>query len=130
MTILEDIINMAKANGYRVLTPPEPKPDFPRYNKKYVFLITPSGNVLSINEEYFGGCNIALKYVPSRECGTGCAAYDPYECPTIWTMSMIEQKEKELVAWARRMKAKFYNSPDDFIKHYEEFYNVKLEEVT
>ena len=122
MTILEDIINMAKANGYKVLKDCN--------DTKYAFLVTPNGNVLSITEEYFGGCNIALKYVPSREHGTGCAAYDPCECPVIFTMSMIEQKEKELVAWAKRMKAKFYNSPDDFVKHYEEFYKTKLEEVT
>ena len=76
MTILEDIINMAKANGYRVLKE--------NNNTKCAFLITPDGNILSIYEEYFGGCNVVLKYKPSKKCGTGCAAYDPYSCPVIF----------------------------------------------
>ena len=129
MTILDDIINMAKANGYRVLTPPEPKPDFPRYNKKYIFLITPDENILGIYEEYYGGCNVVLKYKPSKKSGSGCAAYDPYSCPVIFTMSKIEKEVEELVRWAKRMKVEFFESPEAFIKWYEDFYNVKLKEV-
>lgn len=122
MAVFDYVLSMAKENGYKVLKPN-------KADSKSAFLITPSGNILSVYDEYFGGCNLSLRYVPSKKSGTGCSAYNPYECPVIWTMSMIAEKEQELLKWAKRMKVEFYASPEAFIEWYEGFYNTKLEEV-
>lgn len=119
--MIKEILKMAMKNGYKAL--------MCKGKEGYGFLITPNGNVMMINEEYFSGYNISLKYVPSAKSGTGCAAYDEYNAPTEYTMELIEEKEQELLKWARRMKVEFYASPEAFIEWYEGFYNTKLEEV-
>lgn len=126
MTILELIAKEVIKNGYRVFKNKD--------HSGWIYLITPSNNVLMISQEYFGGYNLAFKYKPSRECGTGCLAFDPYNTPTAteWIadpVAILKREEPGLEKWARRMKAPFYSSPDEWRKEQEEKWHWELEEV-
>ena len=121
MSTLEKVLEIAKEAGYKVLKVKD--------ETKYAFLITPNQNVLSVYEGYFGGCNLALKYKPSRKAGSGCAAYDPYNCPSKWTLAMLKAQERELLIFARRIKAEFYSSPDEWRAYEESFYGKELIET-
>lgn len=121
MSTLEKILEIAKEAGYKVLKVKD--------ETRYAFLITPDQNVLGVYEEYFGGCNLVLKYKPSRKTGTGFAAYNGYDCPTEWTLNMIKEDEKELIENARKIKAEFYSSPEEWKAYEESFYGKTFEEV-
>ena len=125
MTIGE-VLDMAKANGYKV---------WRISGHDWAWLITPKGNVMCISEADFGnGFHFTLQYVPNKNCGSGCSCHE-YGGDGEWdfglvrvTVKGLEELEADGLRFARELGAPLYYSPDAFLQEQRRFWKEKLVE--
>ena len=125
MTI-QNVIDMAKANGYRAYI-------VEGYDS-WAILVTPRNNVITVSKAEWGnGLRFTLNYKANRNCGTGCSCHkdrDEWD----WglksvTIKGLEQLEEEGYRYAKRLRAKLYESPEEFLEYERKFWKDKLREV-
>lgn len=106
--LIDKAIRIALANGYQVYLT-DARPSF-----YFAHLITPDGNILVIQNGNFGGLFPTFNYVPSKENGTGCACREE----EIYDISLetLKELEEEGLAFAKRLGAKLYSSPEEWLK--------------
>ena len=108
---------MLKNNGYTVYTSKTSDGEMSHEQRGYIFAISPSDNVLYVQRGYFGGWEISLQYVPSRKNGSGCRdnSNQPYGA---LTLEVIQQAERNALAFARNLHATLYPSSAVWVKGY------------
>lgn len=81
----------------------------------YGYVITPNDNIIYIQRDTFKwrGWTFTFKYIPSKKTGSGCQCLE--EPVTEITKEILLQAEKEGLEFARRLKAKLYNSSEQFL---------------
>lgn len=97
---IRNILLMAKENGYKAY-------ECTRSDSAYGWIITPQNNIVYIQKGDFFGCDMSLKYVPSRQTGTGCRCNE--EPLTEINLAVLKGIEMEGLNFARRLGAKLYN---------------------
>jgi hypothetical protein len=99
----------AKIDGYKVMKNPE---------RNYFYIITPSDNVLYIQNGDFSGLNASLEYIPSRNTGSGCRCNDePFYTIDAAT---LKELERDGMKFARRLNAHFYTGSAAWLAKYWE----------
>lgn len=93
----------------------------------YGYIVTPNRNVIYIQQDdYRMGWMFSLQYVPSRSTGGGCGCLDN----PVWdiTEEIILKAEREGLAFARKLKATLYASPEKWLADY--WHPEDLEQIT
>jgi hypothetical protein len=105
-----ELMNMMIQNGYRVF---ESSNDRTGERYDWLHVLSPSGAILYIQPEKYGGYHVTYEYVPSRETGTGCSCNDdPQDINSIEELQKLEQAGTE---FARRLRVKeYWKSWDQF----------------
>ncbi len=102
--VLEKAIESIKElDGYEIFTVPQ---------QNFIYVVTPDQNVLCIYADTFGGLKASLEYRPGPNTGTGCRCTDGVFFEV--TKEYIKYLEKEGLAFANQLGAKFYESPEGF----------------
>ena len=82
------------------------------------YIVTPNNNILVINKSQWGaGVTFSFEYIPSQSTGSGCACMEGDEHDfgiTEINPDTIANYENQGLQFARRLKAKFFNSPQEF----------------
>lgn len=104
------VLEFAKANGYRCYFV-----DAKRICSAYGYMITPKGNVMYVQTGDWGGWQFGIQYVPSRQTGTGCTCFED----TVFEVDLdtLERAENEGLAFAKKIKAKHYSSPEEWLSN-------------
>lgn len=111
-SINEAINQVLKIEGYKIFRNPE---------RNYFFVVTPSDNILYIENNYFFGLNISLQYIPSQKTGSGCSCLDSSDGYTgELTKESLIRFENNGLNFARRLHANLYKSSNDFFNNYWE----------
>ena len=113
---MQAVIDTLKQNGYTVYASKHNK-GLSSDTSEYVFAITPSDNVLYVQRGRFGGWEISLQYQPSRKNGSGCRANEKQPYNAI-TKEVLEEAERENLAFARELHATLYKSSDEWKRGY------------
>lgn len=110
MTVLE-ALKAAKKSGckaYKV-----------KNYETFGYIITPNGNVLSVNKSEWGaGVTFSLAYIPSQKNGSGCACMEGNDHDfgiNEINADIIAHYENKGLEFARRLKATLYSSPAAWI---------------
>lgn len=109
-TINNEAIKTMKENGYQVFaTKASIRDSLSNLDGGWVFAISPNGNVLYIQNDYYGGYTVSLQYVPSRKNGSGCRdnTIAPFGEITIENLQKAEQAN---VDFACKLGANLYPS--------------------
>ena len=103
--LIEEAIQEIKAiEGYTVMRNPE---------RQYFFVITPKDNVLYVQHGEWTGLDVSLQYRPGRETGRGCRCNDD---PVYhFDEETLKRLEANGLAFAHKLKAKMFNSSDEYI---------------
>ena len=107
--MIKEVLKMASNAGYRCF----------EVNSKfyyYGFMITPNNNILYIQAGDFYGVNISLEYIPGPKTGGGCRCN--VEALTTVTIETLQEMENEGLIFARKLKAKLYDNPDQWLENY------------
>lgn len=84
----------------------------------YFYAVSPSGSIMYFEHSNIWGWNTSVQYRPSRKNGGGCSDGDYYE--SFSTEQMTIEKIEELlnrdIRYARRLKATFYSSVEQWLK--------------
>jgi len=86
-------------------------------NYMYGYVVTPKDNIIYIQRDTFNwrGWTFSLQYVPSRQTGSGCQCLE--EPVHEINAEIILQAEQEGLKFARKLKAKLYNSSQEFFEN-------------
>jgi len=99
----------------------------------YGFIITPRGNVLNVSFSRVNGLHWTFVYKPCGTCGSGCSclaiehAYDYGDVVMDYGTAVLREDQGEV--FARELHAVRYESPDEWRKHFDDFYGIPLVEV-
>ena len=111
--------------GYRCYITKEQENAFPSHRFfSCGYVITPSGIIILIQLDYFGGWNYTFLYLRTRENGCGCRCFDESVCEV--SLEMIEAAELQGSLFAYRLKAERYSSPEAWLRGYWEADNLQL----
>lgn len=107
-----ELMNMLVANGYRVFESRN-KRDGAKY--EWFHVVTPSGSILYIQPEKYGGYTVSFQYVPNHTNGSGCSCNDnPSDINSIRDMLSLEDAGK---AFAFKLRVgSYYKSWEHFAK--------------
>ena len=113
---MKSVIETMKQAGYTVYAASH-RDGLSSDTSGYVFAITPNDNILYVQRGEFGGWEISLRYTPSRKNGSGCRANDnqPYNAITL---DILQEAERENLAFARKLKATLYKSSEEWRRGY------------
>lgn len=117
-TINNDVIKTMKENGYRVFaTKSSVRDSLSNVEGGWVFTVSPAGNVLYVQNDWFGGYTVSLQYVPSRKNGSGCRdnTFDVFGEITVENLQKAEQAN---VNFARKLGATLYPSAEAWKEKY------------
>lgn len=81
----------------------------------WAYIITPSNNILYIEENHFYGYDVSFEYIPTDGCGDGCSCKGKGQDridPTVITIDLesIQKAERNGSSFACRLDAKRYKS--------------------
>lgn len=81
----------------------------------WAYIITPSSNILYIEENHFYGYDVSFEYIPFNGCGSGCSCKGKGQDridPTIITIDLesIQKAERNGSNFAWELGAKRYKS--------------------
>lgn len=81
----------------------------------WAYIITPSNNILYIEENHFYGYDVSFEYIPTDGCGDGCSCKGPKQDrvePTIITIDLesIQKAERNGSNFAWKLGAKRYKN--------------------
>ena len=103
------ILQIAKENGCECyITPGDDA-----YN--YGYMIFHDGVVMYVQNGDFWGYDFDISYIPSKKNGTGCRCNEESVSIVDWD-ELLKQKEEGL-KFARKLKADFYPTVDDWKRH-------------
>lgn len=83
--------------------------------RTYAFIITPSDNVLYV-EDGLGGINFAFEYVPSQNNGSCCQCL--VKPVGVIDTETVMQAEQEGYLYARKLNATLYRSSKQWLERY------------
>lgn len=111
---LRTILERAKGAGYRAF-------ECTRETSAYAWVITPSHNLLYIENTIYAGFKVSFKYKPDRQCGSSCACVIPdKEILGDIDLVTLTSLEAQGYAYAYRLGAVLYT--DEQVDHHFESY--------
>ena len=109
---VKDVLHMAAKNGYKAY--------WIKNHSGFGYLITPSGNILTVNRGDYGGVRFTFEYVPSKENGWGCACLssDMSDRGALFNVDIktLQAAEESGLMFARELGAKLYYNSDKWLK--------------
>lgn len=110
---VRDVLHLAAKNGYKAY--------WVKNHSGFGYLITPSGNILSVSRGDYGGVRFTFEYVPSKENGEGCVCLssdgtsDGRGFLNVDIKTLQAAEESGLI-FAKELGAKFYYNSDKWLK--------------
>ncbi|NCB43595.1 MAG: hypothetical protein EOM59_13395 [Clostridia bacterium] len=117
-TIDNEAIKTMKENGYQVFaTKSSVRGSLSNVEGGWVFAVSPSGNVLYVQNDWFGGYTVSLQYVPSRKNGSGCRD-NTFDVFGEITVDNLQKAERANVNFAHKLGAVLYSSAEAWKEKY------------